>query len=74
MLVHLQRRFCQEFTEYKVIGYDVPGMIVPITRKELEDDDIQDEIEARVIRLFKRKIAEEIEKDIRFEISTCEIN
>ena len=73
-MIQVQRKYFKEHTEYTVPKYDLQPIIVACGEKEmLADDDMATEFEGKVLRIFKRQIAEEMAKDIKFEICTVEV-
>ena len=70
MQYQIKRTYFKEHTEYKVDGFE--PIIIPVNEKELTDEDTADMFESKVVKLFKRKIADKLANEIMFEISTQE--
>jgi len=69
-MIKVTRTYFKDHTEYRV--KDFAPVIVAMGERDMLDEEIADGMEAKVLRLFKRKIADKMSQEIKFEISTVE--
>lgn len=69
-MIKVQRTYFKDYTEYRVKDFE--PVIVAMGEREMLNEEVSDHFESKVLRLFKRKIADKMSQDIKFEISTIE--
>jgi len=68
MKIHVKRLPFDDYTEYSV-SYNEATFTATLPFQESE---VTDEMEGKILRYLKHKVAEELEKEIQFEITTIE--